>query len=456
MARILNVRLGMPRRIKPCEPEVKVFEWADGTSVVFDPNSLCAVHAERTEAKKIESCPPDSFTGLLFSRIAPDFPDYRIAPVRKIVLNVTHGCNLACKYCFAAKYDRQQPVMSFDTALKALELFEPGHPVNVAFFGGEPLLAWDLVVAVAERVHLLARERGVGFSLHVTTNGTLIDRFKAAALARYGFTVLVSLDGPKEIHNAGRPAKEGDSYDRTMSGLRALKQAGIAHRVMARATFSETDARLVERLDFFERLHRDGLINGVSIEPAILSEGCGATPKARPDREKLAAEWHAAAEWFVARAKAGRPFPFFYYRKLLRRLLLSEYHGTECGAGRGYLTVAPDGSLHACHRESGTRIGDIDTGFDQDKRLTWWRNRVDRHPECMKCWARYLCGGGCPQNRVEVGGSIDAQMPYVCAAKKAMMREVFWVAAQLTPDQAARAAGINLTGSPCARHDIRD
>lgn len=440
--RLLSLKAPLPPNARPCQPHVEIFSWPDGTRVAFDANSLCAVQVDAKTAEAI--CErPMGFNGLLFCGLAPTFKTFSSAPLKKLVLNVTHGCNLACKYCFAAGY-RKQPVMPVATALKALEMFPPKAPLSVAFFGGEPLLGWETMTAVAERVHLLATERGVRRTLHVTTNGTLIDGLKAAALKRYGFSVLVSLDGPEEIHDANRPMKgrkKNGSFRRVMAALRELKAAGL--RPMARATFSETDARIVERLDFFESLYNEGLISGASIEPAILSEGCGSIPKQKPDREKLAAEWHAAAEWFVARVKAGRPFPFFYFRKLLDRVLNAKHHGSECGAGRGYLTLGPDGTIFACHRESGTAIGHFEAGFDAAKRADWLKNGVGAHPECSGCWARYLCGGGCPQNRVEVGGGVFAPMPHVCAAKRAMMREVFWIAAQLTSGEAAQAAGVN-------------
>ena len=523
MARLLNVTAAPPRSVRPCKPEVQVFSWsdpsdqsdrADTVHVAFDPNSLCALQVDAETAERIAKG-PDGFTGLLFSGVAPEFPPALPAlslvagsersesngapsiPLRKLVLNLTHACNLRCKYCFAADYDGAPsgahgsapvagyrdraaplvgaPVMPVETAFKALSLFDsvapkpPSSvpsvssvvktPLSVAFFGGEPLLAWPTLILTAERVYQLAYERKVPCSLHVTTNGTLLDPLKAAALKRFNFSVLLSLDGPREIHNDSRPLRSdpsdpsdrADSFSRVMAGLDALNAAGIIPSI--RATFADSEPRLVERLEFFDALWRAGKISGVSIEPAILAEGCSSVPQVPMDLIRLEAEWHAAAEWFVARARAGKPFPFFYFRKLLARLLNCEFHGSECGAGRGYLTVGPDGKIFACHRESGTEIGALSgvaqppsaavAVFNNQARAPWLRNCIAEHPECAECWARYLCGGGCAQNRVEVGGAVTAPVPHVCAARKAMMKQVLWIAAQLTREEALKAAGMS-------------
>jgi len=437
--RILNPAVRLPRRYVQCEPLVKVFSWPDGTNAAFDVNSLCAVSVDKNAAEKLREG-SNGFSGLLFSRIRPVFQPPRIGPVRKIVLNLTHRCNLACKYCFASDYMREDD-MTQDTAFKALELFNPGTDINVAFFGGEPLLNWPVLTAVAERAHALAQKRGRRCLLHVTTNGTLIDGVKAATLKRLGVSVLVSLDGPEDVHNRTRPAKHGNSYQRTMAGLHHLKEAGHSGRVSVRATFLDARPELVKRLEFFNALYHAGLIASVSIEPAILSEGCGAVPTAKQEREALRREWHEAARWYVAqlREKPGeRPVPLFYFRKLIQRIRQYQWMGNECGAGRGYLTIAPNGTLHACHRENLTRIGHLDTGIDEAARKPWAQNSLSTHKECRSCWARYLCGGGCPQARLVLGESMDSPTPSLCATRRDLYRTVIWLLANLSASEAQR------------------
>jgi len=446
-ARLLN-QPPLPAQKRPCEPELKFFDFADGTHVVLDVNSLCLVEADDATVAALKEQGPGDFAGLLYSRVAPEFKVYREAPARKIVLNVTHGCNLKCAYCFAAKYE-QMPIMPLETALNALALFEENRPIDVCFFGGEPLLAWGVMMAVAEQARLLASKRNVPCKLHVTTNATLIGAVKAHALKRYGFSVLASLDGPEEIHNATRPAKKGNSWRQAMAGIEALNSAGI--RPMLRATFTADNPRLIARLDFFEGLYQAGKITGVSIEPAILSEGCNGGAANASGGPDLSAEWHAAAEWYVARVKAKRDFQFFYFRKLIERIYKGIPYGTECGAGRGYLTIGPDGTMYACHREEGAEIGHVVSGFDNAKREPWLKNTVTNHPDCMRCWARYLCGGGCPQARMAVGGSINAETPAVCAVKRQWLAEVIWIMTQLSDEEIRRIAAPERPKNVCKR-----
>ena len=439
--RILNAVLNKPRRTKPCKAEIIVLEWPDDTYVAFDPNSLCAVQVAKSVAtglKRVTNV--GHFDGLLYCEHAPVYQRPRTAPVRKLVLNVSHNCNLACRYCFAAGYT-QHPNMPIETAMRALEMIDPKMPVDVAFFGGEPMVAWDVVKAVAERVIEVARNRRVKWGLHMTTNGTLIDKERAEALTRMGFSLLVSLDGPEAIHNENRPAKSGNSFEQTIKGLETLKAAGSRTRI--RATFTGDKPELVKRLEFFNRLYLGGLIQGVSIEPAVLSEGCsGSSENEGFDLSNIAREWHAAAEWWVSQVKSGtKALPYFYFQQIGRRILYGRHMGTECGAGRGYLTIGPDGTIYACHREAGTEIGHLDTGFDQVKRMPWWENCLDTHLECRDCWARNICGGGCPQSRVTLGGSISAATPKLCAIRRMIFQECFWILAQLSQVEAQKAIG---------------
>jgi len=413
-------------------PQVKIFSWDDGTHVAFDANSLCLAEVDAELAKAMQGDKYGlEFRGMFYSALAPKFKPPGLGPVRKIVLNLTHACNLACPYCFDAKHAENE-IMSMETADAALRMFDERMPLDVAFFGGEPLLAWPRLVEIAERAHQLARLRGVKCKLHVTTNGTVIDELKAAGLKRLGISVLLSLDGLEEIHNESRPAKVGNSFEAVMRGLAALNEAGI--RPMVRATFVEADARLVERLEFFQGLYERGRISGVSIEPAVLAEGCGAMPSNKVDAEKLRMEWHEAAAWYAGgyQGRAGPPpVPLFYFRKVMQRIMRYQWMGNECGAGRGYLTVGPHGDIYACHREEGTWIGSIEGGINELRRRPWAENCLDTHEDCRRCWARYLCGGGCPQARIAVGGSLAASMPTVCAAKRVMIAEVFWLMAHL-------------------------
>ena len=443
--RVLNLNV-VPQvpTIPTAEPEVRVMV-LHGECVAFDANSLCAVHMDEGTAQRLNQKNGRAFHGLLFSRNKPQFRLSRGAPARRVVLNVTHACNLACGYCFAGGH-QSGARMTVETARKAMALIDPRSTVDLAFFGGEPLLEWGLIGQVMREARALAAKRGVKARFHITTNGVLLDEEKVAFLSEQPCSLLVSLDGPEEMHNAARPARDEkvNSFDATMNALARAKGTPLGKRTMARATFDAADARLVERLEFFAGLNDDGLIQGYSVEPAVLGEGCArrqsASAEASADRSAIRGEYHAAAAWFVSRVRAGRSANFFHFRKLTGRIAHAKHCGTECGAGNGYITVGPDGTIHACHREAGTGIGHVDYGIDEQLRAAWADNRLYARSACGRCWARHLCGGGCRQACLELAGDLRAVAPERCFLQQTLLRECLWILTQLDKDEIARSA----------------
>lgn len=457
MTRILNTNLvpRVPTRAD-AEPEVRTFD-LHGRHVLLDVNSLCVVEAPKSvvdrfrpfydapgglevlpEAAARPVASPD-VSGRLFCREKPQF-SLSFNGVRRVVLNVTHSCNLACGYCFAKGHSPGN-VMPRETARRALGLIEPSRPVDVAFFGGEPLLAWERIVEIMGDAARLAANGKRRMKFHITTNGLLLDEDKVRFLSERPCSILVSLDGPEDLHNAARPARDAacNSFAATMSALECAKGTTLGSRLMARATFDVGRPELFRRLEFFGDLEARGLIRGFSIEPAVLAEGC-ASREGGLNRDTLEREYHRAAKWFVERIRAGKPAGFFHFRKLIRRIARAEHTGSECGAGVGYVTVAPDGTLFACHRECGSRVGHVNTGFDEELRAPWCDNRVYTRAVCRRCWARYLCGGGCRQANMELTGKLDEPAAARCFVMKLLIKECIWILTQLTGAQIARIA----------------
>lgn len=438
MFRVLNAQLIPAVHMVPtAKPDVHFFHLHD-EHIAFDTNSLCAVQVDSNLADSLKKCGDSPFRGLLFSRSKPQFKLARATPVRRLVLNITHACNLACVYCFAGG-NRPGTEMPVATAQKALALLDARAPVDVAFFGGEPLMAWDLICEVIEHTRTMAAARKVNAKFHITTNGLLLDEEKVRFLSDQPCSMLVSLDGPEDIHNAYRPARNPrhNSFKLTMAALERARGSPLGRRIMVRATFDTSDAQLVRRLEFFATLADAGLVRGFSVEPAVLGEGCARRSKSL-ERAGMTREYHAAAEWFVARVRSGRSAAFFHFQKMLQRILYVKHAGTECGAGNGYITVGPDGTIYACHREAGTEIGHVDYGFDEEARSPWADNRVYARNGCMSCWARYLCGGGCRQACLELAGDLHARVPERCFLQRTMLRECLWILTQLTAKELAR------------------
>ena len=358
-----------------------------------------------------------------------------------LILNVAHGCNLKCTYCFASTYNRT-PVMSPALAQEVVtKMFRPRDPIKMGFFGGEPLMAWDTIVSTVEFVKQLAKAREVKYSFHVTTNGTLLDKKKAKFLADNNFSVLVSVDGPEALHNETRPMKNGDnSFEHTMEGLEHLR-ACHARSVALRGSFTPSNMQLLKRVKFAQNLVDKGYAKSYSIEPVSGSEGNVPGKEYRFTREGLEKEFGQVSKWFLERLEAGKKTPFFYYTKLLNRVMFRAPQVTECGAGKGYLTVNPVGEIFACHREEGTHIGHIRLGIDEQLRLPWLENRIFRSAECMKCWARYICGGGCRQIKAERGISLNSPDTERCQIMTTIARECLWIAASMSSAAAAKYGG---------------
>ena len=257
-------------------------------------------------------------------------------------------------YCFVRKAGGDGNArMTPDVARRAVEvLLHPQAPATVAFFGGEPLLEWDVITQTVEAVkHLRRGPRTPQF--HITTNGALLDTRKVAYLDREGFTMIVSLDGPKPIHDASRRGARGEgSYDDTLRGLKLLRGRRLAARTTLRATFQPTGMRLCERLGHHLQLLDQGLCRHVTIEPVSPTEdthegvpGSFASPAVAWD--VVDAEHGDAARLLRDRVRQGRPASFEQLVGFVRRLALRQAASSGCNAGNGYVSVGPDEALRA-------------------------------------------------------------------------------------------------------------
>ncbi len=410
-----------------------------GKDILYNEDTLRAVLIEDKSESESIGCSNST---------KPQFTLANVRTARYVVLNVTHGCNLACKYCFAREYGKM-PIMTIALAREAVnKLFDVRSDLNFGFFGGEPLMAWDTVRQTMQYVRGLAKARQVKCKFHITTNATLLTPEIAQVIKNFGCSLLVSLDGPEAIHNEWRPMKNGmDSFQSTVKALELLHKMGMSRRVMLRGTFTPEHTQLIDRFKFAYDLQLKGWCNGFSIEPVNVTEGCikrEAMDNAFPPT--FEEEYHTIAEWFLDKLEKGSSPPgFFHFRKLLGRLYRRELSATECGSGRGYLTIAPNGTICACHREAGTEIGHLRLGVDEERRQSWYDNRIYRSVECMKCWARFTCGGGCRQVLAEKGKSFDQTDKEHCRFMKMLIRECLWMLSSMADKTKERYFGATKT-----------
>ncbi len=420
------------------EPQAIQFTVRD-KSFVFDCNSLRLAEVDsKEEAERVEKDSVDW---------TPSFPPHSGYP-RYVVLEACHACQFRCSYCSVQAYYPGADMMNLETAKEAIHYFFPRKEVlvkdpkaQVGFFGGEPLLNWNLMTEVTTYFEGLCYPRRPHF--HVTTNGALIDEAKAAFLCAHDYSFIVSLDGPQGVHDMNRYYKDGSgTFDDVMKGLTVLRRAGLSNRVTLRATFTPSSTQtLRDRAVFLNGLVQEGYARNVSIEPAFLTESlCGAPEVAKEgitedDMQALSLEYERVGMWFVTEVRAGRQPIFFNIGKLIERLLWTIHSATDCGGGVGYFSVNADGDIGACHREQSSYIGNLSKGgIDEALRAKWLDNRLYLREGCTECPIRFVCGGGCRERSIGEHNNIRKPVKSECDIKFLFFRTAAWIMAELGPE----------------------
>jgi uncharacterized protein len=341
-----------------------------------------------------------------------------------LTLHVSDQCNMRCEYCWILKEDAPDllPVMTRQIASAALNMFPAdGRDLRIGFFGGEPLLHFGMMVLIAGMAQERAARSKARALFHVTTNATLITPVVAQFLAENDFSIIVSCDGPENLHDAARGKR---SHAAMMRGLKMLHEAGCSGRVTLRGTWSGEPSQILARLSFLNELCGEGLAAGVALEP-----DAGATYGAETD-----AEIRSACDWFGVHARSGGTPRWQYLEKTLQRILWQQFRPSECGAGRGYYSVGPTGLIYACHKQRGAEIGCVwggECGIDEARRVKWLDNRFCSRRECSLCWVRHICGGACRSESLEFCGGIAQPHGGRCMLMRQLVAESLRLTATL-------------------------
>ncbi len=322
-------------------------------------------------------------------------------PLRALSLAIAQKCNLGCTYCYAqqGEFGGLAKNMELADALRAVDLLvgaaEPEARLSLAFLGGEPLVNRKVLRAATERAVELANARGAKITFAITTNGTLLTEDDGRFFEKHGFAVTISIDGPKEAHDAQRPFKGGaGSYDAVMKRATPLLKMQQRMQVSARVTVTPRNLILRQTLDM---LIAAGF-HSVGFSP-MLSAPAGAGEMQSEDLELMLGEMIDCGRQFERASRSGQRYPFANMVNAMREIHRGTHRPYPCGAGAGYLGVSADGDLAACHRFVGDQegaMGSLDDGVDLTRQADWLAARhVHRQQPCKSCWARYLCGGGC-------------------------------------------------------------
>ncbi len=346
-----------------------------------------------------------------YAQVAVDFKsDNQV--VKALCLHVAHTCNLACSYCFASqgKYHGKDALMSLEVGKKALDFLVENsgtrRNLEVDFFGGEPLMNWDVVKELVRYGREIEKPANKNFRFTLTTNGVLIDDDVIDFANAEMDNVVLSLDGRKEIHDHFRVDWAGNgSYNKILPKFKKLVESRGNKGYYMRGTFTHNNPDFTK--DLFHMA--DMGFTELSMEPVVCADGdpYALTPA---DQELVKNQYELLAMEMIQRKKEGRPFTFYHY-------MLDLGHGpciykrvSGCGSGSEYFAVTPTGDLYPCHQFVGDTkylMGNVFDGVHNFERQAEFKScNVYARPECRDCWARLYCSGGCAANSYHATGDI--------------------------------------------------
>ena len=342
-------------------------------------------------------------------------------PVLKaLCLHVAHTCNLNCQYCFAAqgRYHGDRALMPFEVGKQALDFLiqNSGSRVNleVDFFGGEPLMNWQVVKDLVAYARSQEAEHHKNFRFTLTTNGVLLDDEVTEFCNREMHNVVLSLDGRKEVHDRLRKNYAGQgSYDLIVPKFQRFVQQRGDRDYYIRGTFTH------ENTDFTNDIfHMADLgFTELSMEPVVSPPG---EPWAltEEDLPVLFDQYEILAKEMLQREEEGRPFTFYHYMLDLEGGPCLHKRMSGCGSGTEYLAVTPWGELFPCHQfvnDPAYSMGDVWKGVTNTTMgEKFHRCNVVANPACRDCWARLYCAGGCAANAYHASGDINGTYEYGC------------------------------------------
>ena len=352
------------------------------------------------------------FTPDNFAEMAGEFKERAGDVVKALCLHVAHTCNLNCSYCFASqgKYHGERAIMSFEVGKQALDFLiaHSGTRTNleVDFFGGEPLMNWDVVKQLVAYARTQEGPHKKHFRFTLTTNGMLIDDDVIDFCNREMSNVVLSLDGRKEIHDRLRVDYAGNgSWERIVPKFQKLVKARGGKHYYMRGTFTHANPDFLKDIQCMLDLG----FTELSMEPVVCApdDPAALTPA---DLEIVKQQYEELAKLMLQRRKEGRPFTFYHYMLDLTGGPCIYKRISGCGSGTEYMAVTPWGDLYPCHQfvgEERYKLGDIWHGVEN----TALRNEFKQcnayaRPDCANCWAKLYCSGGCAANAYHATGSI--------------------------------------------------
>ena len=363
------------------------------------------------------------FTDDIYKDFVMDFKK-RTTVVKALCLHIAHDCNLACKYCFAdeGEYHGKRELMSYEVGKKALDFLvaNSGSRTNleVDFFGGEPLMNFEVVKQLVKYGRSLEEPNNKKFRFTLTTNGVLLDDDILEFANKEMSNLVLSLDGRKEVHDLMRPRRGGQgSYDTVVPKFIKAAESRNQMNYYVRGTYTRNN------LDFAKDvIHMADLgFEQISVEPVVADKSESYAIR-EEDIDTLIKQYDELTAEMIKRKKEGKPFNFFHFMIDLSGGPCVAKRLSGCGSGTEYLAVSPSGDLYPCHQFMGMKdflLGNVDEGVIRtDIRDEFKLCNVYAKEKCKNCFAKFYCSGGCAANSYNFSGSINGTYEIGCELQK--------------------------------------
>ena len=364
------------------------------------------------------------FTEDIYEPFVEKFKEKRQTVVKALCLHIAHDCNLACKYCFAeeGEYHGRRALMSFEVGKKALDFLvaNSGNRVNleVDFFGGEPLMNWDVVKQLVAYGRSLEKPNNKKFRFTLTTNGVLLNDEGMEFVNKEMSNVVLSLDGRKEVNDRMRPFRTGKgSYDLIVPKFQKLAESRNQTNYYIRGTFTRNNLDFSEDVKHFADLG----FKQMSIEPVVGPEEDPYSIREQ-DLPQIMEEYDKLALEYIDRYKKGNGFNFFHFMIDLTQGPCVYKRLSGCGSGTEYLAVTPWGDFYPCHQFVGNEdflMGNVDEGITKPEIVKEFGNcNVYSKEKCKNCFAKFYCSGGCAANSYNFHGTINDAYDIGCEMQR--------------------------------------
>ncbi len=438
---VLDVNSGAVHVVDPVIYDA--LEYCNGRSV--NEAEITSALADRYEPAEISDAISDIkeliAADMLFSEdeVDKDSIERKEPVIKAMCLHVAHDCNMNCAYCFGDKgaFEGIRCLLSLETGKKAIDFLiqHSGSRRNleIDFFGGEPLMNFDVVKELVKYGREIEGRYGKNIRFTITTNGILLDDDKIAYINENMDNVILSIDGRPEVNDRMRKTVNGKgTYDIITKNYKNFvsKRDGLYY---VRGTFTRYN------LDFAEDVKHllDLGFSNVSVEPVVTDSKYDYALRDE-DIDTILNEYDRLSDMYIKNAEEGKPFDFFHFNVDLNQGPCVIKRVSGCGAGTEYVAVSPEGDIYPCHQFVGNpiyKLGNLnDEKFENRLYDTFNRAHIYNKPDCVECWAKFYCSGGCHANAMHANGDIMKPYRLGCEMEKKRVECAIGIQAVLSDD----------------------